>query len=113
MGEVSIQRDGVGAMDEPGQKQGAYVRLLSLLYGRRLIGTGTKTVYWAVALISAFAACGFLTTSDDAIGLPLPMRILISAFFVLLTVSFVAMARSVDQLPPQDEHNEQNSSGDP
>jgi hypothetical protein len=99
MGEVSIQRDGVGAMDEPGQKQGAYVRLLSLLYGRRLIGTGTKTVYWAVALISAFAACGFLTTSDEAIGLPLPMRILISA--------------SVDQLPPQDEHNEQNSSGDP
>ena len=36
---------------------------------------------------------GFLTTSDEAIGLPLPMRILISAFFVLLTVSFVAMAR--------------------
>lgn len=75
-------------------------------------GTGTKIVYWAMALISSFAACGFLTTSDEATGLSLSMRILISAFFVLLTVSFVAMARSVDQLPPQDEDNEQNSSRD-
>ena len=27
-------------MDDPVQKQGPYVRLLSLLYGRRLIGDG-------------------------------------------------------------------------
>jgi len=99
-------------MDEPGQNRGAYVWLLSILYGRGLIGTATKVIYWVMALSSVSIAGWFLTADAEATGISISKRILISAFFVLLTVSFVAMARSVDQLPPQDEDNEQNSSGD-
>lgn len=99
-------------MDKPGQNRGAYVWLLSILYGRGLIGTATKVIYWVMALSSAAIAWWFLTADAEATGISISKRILISAFFVLLTVAWVAMARSVDQPPAQDADSEQNPSSD-
>jgi hypothetical protein len=99
-------------MDEPGRKDGPDVWLLSLLYGRRLMGTGTKIVYGALALACAASAWMSLTAGEEATGISISKRILISGFFVLLAVSFVAMARSVDQLPPQDEDSAQDTTND-
>jgi hypothetical protein len=53
-----------------------------------------------------------LTAGEEATGISISKRILISGFFVLLAVSFVAMARSVDQLPPQDEDSAQDTTND-
>lgn len=92
-----------GEMDEPEKKPGAYLWLLSILYGRGLIGTATKLIYWVMALSSVSIAWWFLTADAEATGISISKRILISAFFVVLTVAWIAMVRSVDQLPPDDK----------
>lgn len=97
-------------MDEPNQRRGAYVWLLSLLYGRRVLAVATKAFYWVMAVAFVSIAWWFLTAAaEDATGISISKRILMSAFFVVMTVGMIAMARSVDQLPPEDSEGDRDS----
>jgi hypothetical protein len=72
------------------------------------MGTGTKIFYSALALIFACCAWWFVTSAAyEATGITISKRVLISAFFVLMTAGMIAMVRSIDQLPPSDaeEHD--------
>lgn len=95
--------------EEPSQKPGAYTRLLAFLYGRGLIWKAAKVHYWVMAVASTCGAWWLLTAAAEVTGIAISVRIVMAMVLGVFAVSFVALARSVDRLPPDDDDSERDA----